>query len=79
VNVCSPHPVTNASFTAAFASALHRPAIIPLPAAAVEVGLGEMGRETMLVSQRMVPRKLAEGGFEWEVPRVEDALRRVLA
>jgi uncharacterized protein (TIGR01777 family) len=78
VNLVSPNPVTNRDFTRALARALHRPAVLPVPPAALELALGEMARETLLASQRVVPAKLLASGFEFRHPRVEDCLRDLL-
>jgi uncharacterized protein (TIGR01777 family) len=80
VNVSSPVPVPNADFTRALGRALHRPALLPLPAFAARLAFGE-GRadEMLLASQRAVPARLAAAGFEFRYPDVEAALRAALA
>ena len=78
VNVVSPDPVTNREFTKALGRALHRPAVIPLPAFALELVYGQMARDTILASQRLIPKKLAGAGFEFRHPRIDDALRAAL-
>jgi NAD dependent epimerase/dehydratase family enzyme len=45
---------------------------------ALDLALGAMGRATLLASQRVVPRRLAESGFRWEFPELEPALRAIL-
>jgi uncharacterized protein (TIGR01777 family) len=77
-NVVAPHPVRNAEFADALGRALHRPALLPLPRFALELALGAMADGTILASQRVVPRRLAELGFEWRHPALEAALRAVL-
>ena len=57
---------------------LYVPAVVPVPAFAIELMFGQMGRETVLASQNVVPRKLLEAGFEFEHPTLEDALRSEL-
>src|SRR5690606_16759172 len=42
INVVAPHPVTNAEFTRTLAVALHRPAVIPVPAVMLRALFGEM-------------------------------------
>lgn len=78
VNLVSPNPQRNESFVRALAHALHRPAIMPLPALAVELLFGEMGRATLLGSQRVIPQKLARAGFLFEHAELEGALRAEL-
>jgi hypothetical protein len=78
VNVTAPEPVTNADFTRAIAKAVHRPAILPVPAFALRLALGEMADETVLASARAVPAKLIEAGFRFVYPTIEAALAAAL-
>ena len=75
VNVTAPEPVTNLEFTKTLGRVLHRPAALAAPRLAVAKGLGGMGEEMFLASQRAVPMRLREGGFTFEFPRLEPALR----
>lgn len=75
MNVTAPEPVTNAEFTRALGRALHRPAVLPVPVFALRLLFGEMADETLLASQRAVPKKLMEVGFRFEHPELEGALR----
>lgn len=63
VDVVCPEPIRQADFARALGHALHRPAILPLPAFAVKAAMGDMGEEMLLASQRVVPRRLGEVGF----------------
>jgi uncharacterized protein (TIGR01777 family) len=76
VNLVGPNPLPNEVFTKTLARVLGRPTLLPLPPAAVEILFGEMGRATLLGSQRVHPRRLLEAGFEFECPTLEGALRR---
>jgi uncharacterized protein (TIGR01777 family) len=78
VNAVAPEPVTNAEFTRSLARVLGRPAIMPVPAIALDLLYGEMGRETVLSSQRVVPRRLEETGFAFTDPILYPALRHLL-
>lgn len=78
VNAVAPEPVTNAEFTRSLARVLGRPAIMPVPALALDLLYGEMGRESVLSSQRAVPRRLEETGFAFKDPLLYPALRRLL-
>ncbi|MDH5822297.1 TIGR01777 family oxidoreductase [Luteimonas sp. RD2P54] len=78
VNLTAPQPVTNAGFTAALAGALGRPALLPLPAPLLRLGLGEMST-LLLDGQRVLPERLARLGFRFLHPRLEDALRAQLS
>lgn len=75
VNVAAPRPVTNREFTATLAGVLRRPAFLAAPRAVVERGLGEMGQDLLLTSQRVMPARLTAAGFTWLFPDLEGALR----
>lgn len=75
VNAVGPHPVTNREFVRTLGRVLRRPALVPLPAPAVRLLLGEMGDALLLASARVVPRVLERAGFRFRHPRLEDALR----
>jgi uncharacterized protein (TIGR01777 family) len=78
VNLTGPEPVTNAEFTRALASALHRPAVLPAPAFALRLALGGFADEGVLIGQRAVPRVLTERGFIHQHPTLDEALRWAL-
>jgi len=78
VNVVAPNPARNAEFTKVLAQMLHRPAILPAPAFALRLMLGEMADALLLSSQRVVPQKLSERGFRFQYAELEAALRRAL-
>jgi uncharacterized protein len=78
VNLCGPNPVTNARFTAAFAQALNRPALIPIPLPALRLMFGsEMVDEALLSGTRVQPRRLLDDGFAFDHPQLEEALADV--
>lgn len=79
VNVTSPAPVTNAVFTRALARALHRPAVATIPAVAISLLYGQMGRDTVVAGQRVIPARLTGAGFVFEHPEIDDALTSELA
>lgn len=78
VNVVAPSPVRNEEFVKALGRALGRPAVLPLPRAAVSLLFGEMGENTILASQRVAPKRLAGAGFEFRHPQLDEALRAEL-
>ncbi|MFD9793999.1 TIGR01777 family oxidoreductase [Streptomyces sp. NPDC059070] len=73
VNLTAPEPVTNREVTAAMAEVLHRPALLPVPAVALRVALGEFS-EDVLGSQRVLPRRLLDSGFRFAFPTVAGAI-----
>ena len=74
VNLCAPSPVRNAEFTKTLGRVLHRPTVVPVPAFAARLALGELAGE-VLGGQRAVPRRLIESGFEFRHAELETALR----
>ena len=79
VNLVAPNPVTNAEFAATLGRVLGRPAIVPVPAFALELLYGEMARSTILAGQRVLPKKLLRSGFHFAHPALEEALHFELA
>lgn len=77
VNLTAPNPVDNAEFSKALGAALHRPAVLPVPALALKLLYGSMS-EVVTTGQRVVPKRLTELGFEFRQPLVEPALRSAL-
>lgn len=73
VNVVSPHPVTNETFTRELARALHRPAAFAVPRVALRVALGELAG-ALLESQRVVPRVALASGYRFAFPELASAL-----
>ena len=78
VNVTSPSPVRNSEFTSAVSNILSKPAWFNLPKPLIKVTLGQMGIETMLHSQRAVPKVLLDAEFKWRYENLEEILRREL-
>ena len=76
VNATAPIPVRNATFTADLAAALNRPVILRFPAWLLGL-LGDMGRETMLSGQRVVPVKLLDAGFRFDHDTLGPMLARI--
>jgi uncharacterized protein len=77
INVVSPQPVTNAEFTKALGTALRRPTWFTVPAPMLKLVFGEMAKETMLISFRVLPRRLQESGFKFEHPELGPALQQM--
>jgi uncharacterized protein (TIGR01777 family) len=77
VNLVGPAPVTNAEFTRDLAAALHRPAILPIPAAALRVGLGGLAGD-LLTSARVLPGVLGQAGFSHRHQTLPAALQAAL-
>ncbi len=78
VNLTAPVPVTNQEFTQTLGRVLARPAFFVMPGPVAGLLWGDMGRETLLTSARVLPHKLADSGYEFTHARLEPALRHVL-
>ena len=78
INAVAPHPVTNREFTKILSQALRRPAVIPAPAFALKLVLGQMATETLLAGARVVPAKLLASGYAFRYPELPGALRHLL-
>ena len=76
-NLCAPQPATNEQLMQATAQALHRPAIVPVPAFALKFVLGEMAT-TVLDSQRVIPQRLIDAGYEFKHPDLQATLCNLL-
>ena len=79
INVVAPEPVRNVEFTRALAEALHRPALLPVPALALRVALGhEMAEALLLSSHRVVPAALTRAGYRFLHSQLGPALKGIL-
>jgi uncharacterized protein (TIGR01777 family) len=73
VNAAAPEPVTNAEFSQALGRALHRPAVLPIPGAALRLLYGDMA-EIVTTGQRAVPKRPLELGYAFRHPDLDEAL-----
>ncbi len=79
VNAVTPNPVRNQEFTLTLAHVLHRPALVPVPRAALGVVIGADGvHEVACASQRVAPARLESAGFRFRRPALESSLRHQL-
>ena len=78
VNAVAPRPVTNREFAKTLGRVLGRPAVLPAPAFAVRLVLGEMADELLLASARVAPERLLLSGYAFRHPELEGALRHLL-
>lgn len=77
VNAVAPAGVTNAEFTRALGRAVHRPTLLRAPRFALELALGELA-SVVLASQRVVPKRALDAGFEFAHPTLDEALAATL-
>ena len=73
VNATAPAPARNRDFTRALARAVHRPAVLPAPAFALRLALGEMA-DILLTGQRVVPAAATAAGYAFRHPDLDAAL-----
>jgi len=78
VNAVAPAPATNAEFTRTLGRVLGRPTLVPLPAFAAHLALGEMADELLLTSQRVLPARLEASSYTFRHPTLEGALRAAI-
>ena len=78
VNVVSPQPISNRDFAATLGRVLGRPALLPAPAAALRMMLGEMADSLLLASQRVTPERLNDSGYRFRFTDLERCLRYLL-
>ncbi len=76
-NATAINPVTNQEFSKTLAKILNRPACLPLPAFILQTLLGEMS-ELVLGSQKVVPERLVNQGFEFQFSHLHDALTDIV-
>jgi len=72
VNLTGPTPVPNREVVRALGKELKRPTLIPAPSFALHLVVGEFAGE-ITVSQRAVPTKLLDAGFQFNHNTVQEA------
>lgn len=78
VNLVAPNPVRNKDFARALGRVMSRPSLVPAPAFAVKLAVGELA-EYVLDGRRVQPKCLLDSGFEFNYPDLEPALEDLLA
>lgn len=77
-NICSPNPVRAQEFAKILGQALHRPAFVRAPTWALRFKLGAELAAMVLASQRVMPKRVQEAGFEFQFAKLSDALKNIL-
>jgi uncharacterized protein (TIGR01777 family) len=77
LNATAPQPVPNAEFARALGRALRRPALVPAPAFALRIALGELADVLLLSGQRAVPARASALGFAFNYGRLDEALAAI--
>jgi uncharacterized protein (TIGR01777 family) len=77
LNATAPEPVSNREFSHVLGRALHRPAVIPIPALGLRALYGEMA-EIVTGGARVLPAKALVLGFRFVHPHLPEALEDAL-
>jgi uncharacterized protein len=77
-NATAPAPVTMTQLARGLGHALHRPALMPVPAPMLRLALGEVA-DVLLTGQYVEPRRATAAGFRFQFTDVESALRDIVA
>lgn len=77
-NAVAPATDRNSTFTETLGRILHRPTLLPVPAFAMKLALGQMAEETALASQRALPHRVLKQGFTYRFNDLESALKNSL-
>jgi len=75
-NLTSPYPVSQKEFARELATCLHRPLLLKIPAFFIRLLFGEMGECLLLKGQRALPKRLLEAGYQFQYPKLNQALQR---
>ncbi len=78
VNLVGPEPATNRQLTKALGQVLRRPTVFPIPPVAIRMLYGEMGVTLATVSNRVLPARLTEAGFDFTHTTLVAALEAAL-
>jgi uncharacterized protein len=76
-NLTIPEPATNAEFTTALATELHRPRFLRAPAPVLRALAGDLA-EQLLGDNYVIPRRLTDQGFVFTAPDVRTTVRAAL-
>jgi uncharacterized protein len=78
LNASSPDPITNKEFSRALGRVLGRPAVVPVPKAAITALRGGELADAAVASLRVAPRRALDLGFEFRFTEIEAALRDLM-
>jgi hypothetical protein len=78
LNLAAPQEVRCADFARTLGRVLNRPSVLPLPAAAARLAMGEMADALLLASARVRPAGLERLGYPFRVPELATAIRHAI-
>lgn len=76
-NATAANPMTHGDFIRQLGAAMHRMTLFSIPAWAVRMTLGELST-LVLASQRVIPQRAQEEGFQFQFPSLDKALHNLL-
>jgi uncharacterized protein (TIGR01777 family) len=74
VNLAAPNVTTNEIFSKTLAKILHRPCIFNMPGFVAKIIFGQMADELLLNGQNVVPEKILENGYQFQVTDLKEAI-----
>lgn len=77
INAVSPNPVTMKEFAQTLGSVLHRPSLFSVPKIILKTVIGEVA-EVVVSSQRVIPNRLLNNGYQFKFEKLDAALRNLL-
>jgi uncharacterized protein (TIGR01777 family) len=77
INIAAPNPIPNAEMMKVLRQVCHMPVGLPAANWMLEVGAFFLRTETELIikSRRVIPNRLIESGFRFQVPTIEEAFK----
>lgn len=76
-NFTAPHPVRNKDLVDTLGRLLRVPTVLRVPEFMLRIVMGEFG-EVLLESQRAVPDRLTQNGYQFQYPELELALKQII-
>lgn len=78
VNGVAPVPVTMKEFCKTLGKTVNRPSWLPVPEWALRAAFGELA-SVMTTGQHVTPRVALDGGYQFQFPHLDSALRSIVA
>ncbi|KAL3860028.1 hypothetical protein ACJMK2_010201 [Sinanodonta woodiana] len=75
LNGVAPEAATNAQFASAFAGAMWRRALIPMPSFVFNTVFGNERAKIILEGQKVIPKRTLECGYKYKYPDLQSACR----
>jgi uncharacterized protein (TIGR01777 family) len=77
-NLTAPHQLIQKDFVRIMGKIMKRPSWFPVPGFILRTIFGKMAKETLLSGQRVSPKRLLDGGYQFLYPEAELALKEIL-